>query len=655
MQVSTNAEAMQQVASVAASCTARMQMHCQHALTSFELLSLCAALSELEKMSASLKATLHTPQQFKEIPSLPQDSKSKQQLLETLNFTIASLRSQAFTPESSPVAAEGELQTKVQDVAELQHVLNLAGVNLGGRAGAEGVLKLQLSIQRLVRAEAAKEAARPKVAGQGILTLASARFWGIVRGTRRDYYVVEAVRHKYPIAANGGRSRIINAAEIAAQKERKKAARRALREQKAALQAAQDARIAAGGDDAEQEEVDEIVTPRPPVGVLKEKRIKPIYEKNEPQGQGANEFVYFVTNTIEARPLLPSAVAAAASATVDGEDAASAAAAAAASSSGESNSSNTWTQLPDLDPLLVASSKLLRRLLTGDLTSPVLGGFPRFGGNESALLRTIIARISASTLISPAGFHSVEEGPDGRERVIEDREYESAGAEELISAAGWVHHRSHLLRAGRNSVWEAPEKTEEEEETEAKEAEEMGEGDEEEEEEEEAAAPVDEQEEEEPDEPLPLLSSVEEDSANPKTFPKGGPLWSFRAYPKPTAPHAVVVARSLLWPGAVAVARKQLAVSVYVGDGQKYLPLGFTPAAPPAIASEFVPVFNAEEEETNPLQEQSDPLPPAANGEDGEEGEDGEKGGEEEDEEQDQGGEEEEEEDQGGDSDDGDE
>ena len=43
---------------------------------------------------------------------------------------------------------------------------------------------------------------------------------------------------------------------------------------------------------------------------------------------------------------------------------------------------------------------------------------------------------------------------------------------------------------------------------------------------------------------------------------------------------------------------------VYVGDGQKFLPLGFTAAQPPKIQSEFTPVFSVEDEEPNPLAEQ---------------------------------------------------
>ena len=556
-----------------------------------------SALFELERLSSSLKATLHTPHQFKEIPSLPQDPISKKQLLDTINFSIAAIKAQTLTPESSSVAAEGELQTKVQDLSQLHHLLSLVGVSLGGSGGDENVLKLHLSIQRLVKSQAALEAARPKVAGQGILTLATARFWGIIRGTKRDYYIVEATRHKYPVLPNGGRSVILNAKEIADQKKRRKDARAARRAQKAAMQAAQDAK---GDDDSHAG--DEIETPRPPKGVLKEKTIKPIWSKNENHGQGANAFLYFVTNTLEAK--------------TDGAQDADAE---------QIDAGSRWTLLPDLDPKLVAVSKSMRRLLTGDLSAPVLG-FPKFDGLEASYLRTQIARISASTLISPANFHTVEENADGVESVVEDREYEAVAAEELIAPAGWVHHRAHLLRAGRTSVWEEPEKEDDEAEEEEEEDEE--------EEEEEPEPEVD--EEEEPDEPLPLLSSVEDDAS------KGvKSAWSFRCYPRVDHSHATVVARSTLWPGAVAAAKKDKAVAVYIGDAQKYLPLGFTPAPPPTIAAEFAPVFNAEEEEPNPLQEQTDPLPPAEEPEGDASDDDGEDEEDDEDDQDEQGGDEE--------------
>jgi len=92
------------------------------------------------------------------------------------------------------------------------------------------------------------------------------------------------------------------------------------------------------------------------------------------------------------------------------------------------------------------------------------------------------------------------------------------------------------------------------------------------------------------------------------------PCWTFRLNPslghKPTSnPHAVVSAQSLLWPGAITVAKKKEFANIYIGYGQKYLGRNYTPPPPPPVQTEFVPTFNPEEE-SDPLLEQVDPLPP---------------------------------------------
>jgi len=74
-------------------------------------------------------------------------------------------------------------------------------------------------------------------------------------------------------------------------------------------------------------------------------------------------------------------------------------------------------------------------------------------------------------------------------------------------------------------------------------------------------------------------------------------------------PSAVVSAHSVLWPGAVAVARKRQVVNVYIGNGQKFLPNPYTPPQPPSVQTEFVAAFNPDEGEEDPLVEQTDPIP----------------------------------------------
>jgi len=116
------------------------------------------------------------------------------------------------------------------------------------------------------------------------------------------------------------------------------------------------------------------------------------------------------------------------------------------------------------------------------------------------------------------------------------------------------------------------------------------------------------EEEEEPDEPISLLSTLDKDESS--ITPDG--CWTFRLTNSDgvPVPHAPVSAHSLVWPGAVSVARRNTFVSVYIGHGLKYSAQPYTPPAPPAIQSEFVAEFNPEDGETDPLVEQTDPLPP---------------------------------------------
>jgi len=172
--------------------------------------------------------------------------------------------------------------------------------------------------------------------------------------------------------------------------------------------------------------------------------------KKEVAGKGANEFVYYATNSPE----------------------------------GE------WKLLPDVLPEQIITARIMRRYFTGNLQAPVKG-LVRFPWPEASYLRAQIARISAASTVSPKGFYTVEEGDEEEgipDKMLEDPEFEPLGAEELKEAENWCHHRAHLLKQGRAAKWEEPE----------------GEDDEEEE------AGEDEEEEEE-EEPIPLLNGLDAD------------------------------------------------------------------------------------------------------------------------------------------------
>ena len=77
--------------------------------------------------------------------------------------------------------------------------------------------------------------------------------------------------------------------------------------------------------------------------------------------------------------------------------------------------------------------------------------YPPFPGNEANYLRAQLARISASTHISPAGFYLFDEEDDEavklRGLVQHNPEFEPLPLRDLVepSLSGWVHHVLYIL------------------------------------------------------------------------------------------------------------------------------------------------------------------------------------------------------------------
>lgn len=276
-------------------------------------------------------------------------------------------------------------------------------------------------------------------------------------------------------------------------------------------------------------------------------------ERNEQPGQGANQFVYFVTND----PV-----------------------------------SGDWSQLPDVLPEQVKLARQIRRFFTGRLSAPV-PGHPRFAWEEASLLRAQIARIVAATVVSPGGFY-IQQDPEDEPYEIEPdtEEYEAVGADQLVELENWVHHQGHLRLEGRVVKFDK----EEEDESEDEDAEEVEPTEEESEETIEMLRPIvedvfpkppkrrfprndDEEEEEEEEE-----QSDDEDEENLRA------VWTASVGPTKKHPDVVCLTNHM-WPGAHAVAKSNTAqfANIYVGWGLKYTFGGepFTPAAPPAVSKEF--------------------------------------------------------------------
>ena len=77
--------------------------------------------------------------------------------------------------------------------------------------------------------------------------------------------------------------------------------------------------------------------------------------------------------------------------------------------------------------------------------------YPPFPGSEANYLRAQIARISASTQISPTGFYLFDEEDDEQAKlrgfVQHNPEFEPLSLRDLLepSLSGWVHHVLHIL------------------------------------------------------------------------------------------------------------------------------------------------------------------------------------------------------------------
>lgn len=88
-----------------------------------------------------------------------------------------------------------------------------------------------------------------------------------------------------------------------------------------------------------------------------------------------------------------------------------------------------WTMLPYVTKEHIKQARKIKKLFTGDLKAPVIS-HPHFAGNEEWLLRTQIARISASTILAMKGQYKVE-GDEGAELITsaeEEGEGDGAGS-----------------------------------------------------------------------------------------------------------------------------------------------------------------------------------------------------------------------------------
>ena len=96
--------------------------------------------------------------------------------------------------------------------------------------------------------------------------------------------------------------------------------------------------------------------------------------------------------------------------------------------------------------------------MTGRLASKIQS-YPIFSGTEANYLRALIARISAATHISPAGYYMFDEESllDDEEDILHsfivNTDFEGLSLREMKDSNmnNWVHHLQYILPQGNNS------------------------------------------------------------------------------------------------------------------------------------------------------------------------------------------------------------
>ncbi|XP_065065225.1 radial spoke head protein 4 homolog A-like isoform X2 [Rhopilema esculentum] len=231
-----------------------------------------------------------------------------------------------------------------------------------------------------------------------------------------------------------------------------------------------------------------------------------------------------------------------------------------------------WVRLPHVNPAQIVAARQIKKFFTGKLDTQIIS-FPPFNGTEANYLRAQIARISAGTHISPAGYFIFEEDEEEeeegqpRDSFEQNVEFEGLPLRDLVdpSMQNWIHHVQHILPQGRCTWYDPFQKPEDDFEDED----------------------LDEEEEDkmdsvQPEVGPPLLTCVADDEALPTV-----PAWTTYASSKALPEYAVAVVRSNRWPGAYTFSKGRKFENIYIGYGHKYKAENYSPPIPPTALDEY--------------------------------------------------------------------
>ena len=247
--------------------------------------------------------------------------------------------------------------------------------------------------------------------------------------------------------------------------------------------------------------------------------------------------------------------------------------------------SKKWVKLPNVTSDQIVKSRMFRRYLTGDLEAFV-PSYPPFPGCEKNFLRAIIAQIAGATSISPDGYFVLDEDDPTVVKLADNETLNASfpkASSELKESDAWKHHELEVNKIGR--ITTLPPLMDDN------------------------GEPIEPEEAVEVPEPLQTIKAES---------------WAMRVFPggSGTASASCVVARSLIYPGAIAVAAGRRFLNFYVGTGLLYTAEPYCPPLPAVINTEWVPVSEGDGSDASLLEQQDvkiDPTPPAAETEGAEE------------------------------------
>ncbi|XP_076165791.1 radial spoke head protein 4a [Ptiloglossa arizonensis] len=369
--------------------------------------------------------------------------------------------------------------------------------------------------------------------------IGNVKFWGKILGNPKNYYVVEA-----DLTTEELNKRLEKLAEEELEEERKRQEELAKAETAAGVADETDALLERDDqedrtEDAEGKEEKEKVGLKLVFPPLPTHSWKPATEvPAERIGSGLNSKVYFVCN----KP---------------GPD--------------------TWIELPSVTPQQILIARQIVRYCTGNLETPI-HTYPPYPGTEKNYLRAQIARISATTQVSPIGFFTFEgeneeeelgEEPEEGVTLTENVHYDPLSVKNLVdpSMANWCHHVPYILKQGR-TVWWNPVKEDEEEEV-GEEEEALGDEEEKKNNDQREVGP-------------PLLTPLSEDAIVDTIIP-----WTARQSSQVLPDLAVALLRSNIWPGAFAFACERRFANLYIGWGHKYNAFNYSPPTMPPVQDQY--------------------------------------------------------------------